>query len=453
MRKNITLLGIIFAALATNGCDSLYWNEKATFDKIQNNKSLVVLTVNEPLVYSTNKTGEKFGIDHDLLSAFAHEYKLKPTFKTYASEKLALEALAKGEGDIVAARIRQESPYVNNQMFIPGPAYDETNLVLYCDKSANVAHVTDLNDKVIAGLKKDLSTENILRLRHFAPSARFNYLENSNTRQLMRDMNQGIYSCIITEALSGEFNARYFSKIEKIATLTGSFPLHWQFNENNKYLAQLSHIWFRKASRRDQITEIRNRYNALLSEVNSRDVRSFIKNYREIFPEFKNLFIQAGKEHSVPWQLAAAVAYQESHWNADAVSFTGVRGIMQLTEETAEHLGIDDRSDPEQSIWAGTKYLKMLLAKFPENLASKDRLALALAAYNIGGAHLEDAQILAAQKKLNPNSWTDLKKVLPLLEDIEIAKSLKYGKARGRETVEFVDRVKGFYSLIVLNSN
>jgi membrane-bound lytic murein transglycosylase F len=84
----------------------------------------------------------------------------------------------------------------------------------------------------------------------------------------------------------------------------------------------------------------------------------------------------------------------------------------------------------------------------PNDLNHKDRLSLALAAYNIGIAHLRDAQGLAEEKGLNPHSWQDLKKVLPKLAEPKYYTQLRYGKARGYETVAFVDRVKSFYNIL-----
>lgn len=450
-RKFIILVGAVVVALSTNGCDSLYWNESQTLENLKGQKEFTVLTVNQPLVYSTNNTGDKFGIDHDLVLSFANTYGLKPRFKVYPNEIAALEALNRGEGDLIAARLRQSNNDLDYNL-IPGPAYEETHLSLVCHKALKVQNLKDLKGLRVVGSNKDLTEDNKLRFQHLAPETNFIYIDSESIRQQMRGINLGKFDCLIGEDKSVDFNIRYFSKLEKITHLTGNFHLHWQFNPNSKDLAQLSHIWFRKASRKDQISEIRNRYLALLSEVDQRDVRNFVKSIQETLPLYKEHFIDAGEEHKVPWQLAAAVAYQESHWNPEARSFTGVRGIMQLTEETALHLGVEDRSDAEQSIWGGTKYLRMLINKMPRHLESKDRLALALAAYNIGWAHLEDAQSLASEKGLNPYSWMDLKQVLPLLENPDIAKNLKYGKARGSETVEFVDRVKGFYNLIILNS-
>jgi len=122
---------------------------------------------------------------------------------------------------------------------------------------------------------------------------------------------------------------------------------------------------------------------------------------------------------------------------------------MQLTEETARHLGVGDRLDTKASIFAAARYLQTLKAKMPQRIAEPDRTWLALAAFNIGIAHLEDARILAQKQKLDPDHWSDVKKTLPLLAQPEYYESAKFGYARGGMPVAFVDRVRAYYDILL----
>lgn len=185
-----------------------------------------------------------------------------------------------------------------------------------------------------------------------------------------------------------------------------------------------------------------------LNSLDRNDISRFFKSIHHTLPLYIKSFKTSATKNKLPWQLIASVAYQESHWDAEAMSFTGVRGLMQLTTETADHMEIEDRSDPHQSIQGGSKYLRYLINKIPNTINSTDRIHLALAAYNIGFGHLRDAQKLAEQLGRNPNSWKELKEVLPLLADNSFSQNLEFGSARGYETVEFVDRVNSFYDLM-----
>jgi membrane-bound lytic murein transglycosylase F len=173
------------------------------------------------------------------------------------------------------------------------------------------------------------------------------------------------------------------------------------------------------------------------------------KKIETTLPEYIQHFKKAAQIYKLPWQLLAAIAYEESAWSPDAKSVTGVIGFMQITKETALFLGIKDRLNVKENIFAGAKYLRFLLHRMPRSLPLKERLSLALVAWNIGLGHLADAKKLARERKLNPNRWSSLKKVLPLLADEDISKKLKYGKARGLEPVHFVSRVMQYYQFLL----
>jgi membrane-bound lytic murein transglycosylase F len=150
----------------------------------------------------------------------------------------------------------------------------------------------------------------------------------------------------------------------------------------------------------------------------------------------------------VDWRLIAAIGYQESHWDAKATSPTGVRGLMMLTEETADRLQIKDRLDARESILGGARYFALLKEALPPRLGEPDRSFLALAAYNIGLGHLEDARILAQKANLNPDKWQDVRQVIAKLADPESFQSLKHGYARGGEAMQLVDNIRNYYDIL-----
>jgi membrane-bound lytic murein transglycosylase F len=175
----------------------------------------------------------------------------------------------------------------------------------------------------------------------------------------------------------------------------------------------------------------------------------FRERIRDVLPDYRKLFFEAQEVTGVEWRLLAAIAYQESQWDRLATSETGVRGLMQLTEETARHLGVADRLDPRASVLGAARYLRDLKSRLPERIGEPDRTWLALAAFNIGLGHLEDARVLAQKQKLNPDLWADVKKTLPLLALPEYYEQAKLGYARGGMPVVFVDRVRGYYDVLL----
>jgi membrane-bound lytic murein transglycosylase F len=131
-----------------------------------------------------------------------------------------------------------------------------------------------------------------------------------------------------------------------------------------------------------------------------------------------------------------------------AVSPGNVRGIMMLTETTADRMNVTDRLDVRQNILAGARYLRLLKDSLPTRIREPDRTWMALAAYNQGPGHLEDARILAQRMNLNPDSWLDLKKTLPLLSRSEYFSTVKHGFARGGEAVILTESVRTYYEIL-----
>jgi membrane-bound lytic murein transglycosylase F len=179
------------------------------------------------------------------------------------------------------------------------------------------------------------------------------------------------------------------------------------------------------------------------------DAAIFRDRVRTDLARYRSLFEQAQAASSIEWRLVAAIAYQESQWDPSATSETGVRGFMQITEETATQLRVADRLDPAAATLAAARYLATLKAKLPARIAEPDRTWLALAAFNIGAGHLEDARVLAQRQKLNPDLWSDVRQALPLLALPEHYELAKNGYARGGMPVVFVDRVRAFHDILL----
>jgi membrane-bound lytic murein transglycosylase F len=265
---------------------------------------------------------------------------------------------------------------------------------------------------------------------------------------LFQDLNNRKYDCVVAENAVGDYYARFYTLLENVSNLTAPYSLSWLIAPHNQDLLRLLQVWYQQASREDEIMRIIDRYKSQLVQLDSLDISEFFRNIDKVLPTYQEAFKTAARKNGLPWQLIASVAYQESHWDPEARSRTGVRGLMQLTMDTANHMDIEDRTDPLQSIRGGSRYLRYLLNKMPKSINFKDRLSLALAAYNIGYAHLRDAQKLAEEMGRNPHSWHHIKEILPLLAKPDYAEKLEYGFARGYETVEFVERVRSFYNLM-----
>ena len=207
----------------------------------------------------------------------------------------------------------------------------------------------------------------------------------------------------------------------------------------------------------DYLTEIRidgsldalsSRYFQEHDHLNSVDVRAFHQTIETKLPRYRAAIKSEAQKHGFDWRFIAAMIYQESHFNPRARSYTGVRGLMQVTRVTADEMGIVDRNDPEQSIRAGVGYLANLYQRFSDVEDRDTRLLLALASYNVGYGHVRDVQDMLRKRGRDPESWVLLRETFPLLRIPEFYRETKYGYARGTEPVRYVDNILAYYDIL-----
>ena len=166
-------------------------------------------------------------------------------------------------------------------------------------------------------------------------------------------------------------------------------------------------------------------------------------------PLYKDSINQVAKEFNLEWELLAAISYQESHWNPWATSPTGVRGMMMLTQRTAAELGVAERTDLYQSLRGGAEYFLDLHSRLPNDIFEPHRTSLALAAYNVGMGHLEDARVLTEKMGGDPHNWMDVTNYLPYLQIKTYYETTKHGYARGAEAVTYVKNIQNYYHTLI----
>jgi membrane-bound lytic murein transglycosylase F len=206
--------------------------------------------------------------------------------------------------------------------------------------------------------------------------------------------------------------------------------------------------WSHTAQAQLFVANLYVKYFAHLGLLNKFDLVMLKVRYQRDLPKYRALFDEAGRWHDIDPLFIAAMSYQESHWDPEATSQTGVRGLMMLTEETASAIGVTDRVDPRQSVFGGTKYLTQLRKQIDGNIDGPDNGYFALAAYNVGLGHVEDAQEVVRRNGQDHTLWSNLRGALPLLAEPAYYTTLKYGKARGAEPVRYVDSIRNYYSLL-----
>ena len=168
----------------------------------------------------------------------------------------------------------------------------------------------------------------------------------------------------------------------------------------------------------------------------------FLSRMNQRLPKWENLFKEAAIQSGLHWTLLAAISYQESHWDPQAISKTGVRGLMMLTQTTAKEVGITKRTDPKQSVFGGSVYFQRLLEQFPESIPRQDKLWMTLAAYNLGFSYLKKARQISKENNKDPNSWEEVSNSLRKMANNEQDQLMT---RRVNEALEYVQKVQLYY--------
>lgn len=182
--------------------------------------------------------------------------------------------------------------------------------------------------------------------------------------------------------------------------------VNWSFaNANDQLAIQASHFLCDNTQVLST-NKLANFYNQnLINDAYSQ--QHFEKALAERLPNYKSSFQEQASTYNHDWQLLVAMGYQESHLNANAVSPTGVQGIMMLTNSTAKAMGVSNRVDPTQSISGGARYLEQMKAEFAD-VPSPDRLWFALASYNMGPAAVKRIQSNLEAAGKDSSSWANV---------------------------------------------
>lgn len=427
---------------ATSGTHGLTELEQA-----RDRGSLVMLTVNGAATYYYGPDGEA-GFDYELASAFADWLGIGLEVIAKPSVADLLPALERGEGDCVAANLSRSPGRVDRVRF--GPAYEEIKpMVVYRRGGHRPDDVEDLADGRLA-IVGGTTYEDLLTRHANGTGLEWESLNEASIEDIFDAISNEEIDYTIIDSNILDLNRRFFPSIREAFAIGESQQLAWATRRgDDDSLAQRMREFFTVMAERGLLADLRQRYYSHVDDYEAVGTFHFMELMRERLPRFRDLFEEAAREQNLDWRLLAAVSYQESHWNPDAVSYTGVRGLMMLTRQTARQLGIDNRRDPAQSVAGGARYLRSLLDRIPDRIDYPDRLWLALAAYNIGFGHLEDARVITQRRGGDPDRWLDVREHLPLLTQERHFSRSRFGYARGYEAVRFVENIRTFYDILV----
>lgn len=390
------------------------------------------------------------GLDHALTRAFASELGVRVRYVFPDSVEGLLADVRAGRVHMAAAALTV-TPERRRMLHFSTPYADVTEQLVYRRGSQRPRSLADVDpgDLHVVASSAEAETLRDLRDKQF-PSLSWQLHTMDGVEPLLAGVDRGDYRLAVAGSHIATLSRRFYPRIAVAFDLGEARPVAWAFPRHTDASLRTAVDRFLGRIQADgQLGRLHARFFGHTGRLNFVDTREFWRQVRDRLPALRPHFEQAAEQTGFDWRLLAAIGYQESHWQADAVSPTGVRGIMMLTRATAQQVGVDNREDAAQSIRGGARYLRIVDRKIPQRIERPDRLWLMLAGYNIGFGHLEDARILTQREGADPDLWMDVKQRLPLLEDPAHHATVRHGYARGREAVDFVDNIRNFYDLLV----
>jgi membrane-bound lytic murein transglycosylase F len=423
----------------------------ASLDELLISGRLIVLTLDGPTIHTTDAdTGAPTGYEIDLVRAFAIDLGVSVRYEVMEDIESLLAALDAGEGHIAAANLTVTEERARLHEF--GPAYRTVREQLVCNDNGPVPTRLDrLPEARIVALEGSSYLDTLQTHARMLGGLEWDEAGAGSAMPLLEQVQADLYDCTLADSHLADFARRRLPDLVVGLDLSQEQSLAWAYDNEIEGLGAALDSWFAGAHATGFLEELDERWFGRFGDFDYVDVAEFINRVETRLPEYEALFRLAADDSPFEWELIAAQSYQESHWDPDAVSATGVEGLMMLTLSTAERVGIEDRTDPRQSIEGGVAYLSDLYRRVPESVTGQDRLWFALAAYNVGMGHMYDTRALAERLGRDKNNWEDLEATLPLLSDPDYYPSLRYGYARGYEPVAYVQKVREYRALLEAN--
>lgn len=407
--------------------------------------SLKVGVLHGPTSYYVGVDGPT-GFELELSQALADKLGVKlELFPSYHLEEL-LQKLDSGQVDFIAGGLTLTQ--LRQGKYRASPPYRWINEVLVFKQGKPwPRELTDLTDTIVV-VKGSSHAETLQQLSQQHPDLNWQQHPTLDADEILQQVVDGNIAYTLTDSNQLALNRRFYPNLSIAFTVRDNLPVSWLLADNkDDSLYAVLIEFFGAMYQGGELIALEDRYFGHIKQFDYVDTLAYIDAIEQVLPKFKPLFIKYAGE--LDWRLLAALSYQESHWDPRATSPTGVRGLMMLTLPTAQQMGVTSRLDPQQSIQGGSRYLHRLVTRIPERIAMPDRLWFALASYNAGWGHVEDARVLTQRQGADPDKWLDVKQRLPLLRQKNIYQTTKYGYARGDEAVAYVENIRRYYDTLL----
>jgi membrane-bound lytic murein transglycosylase F len=387
------------------------------------------------------------GFDYELAKRFADYLGVKLVVSQHTTVDAMFNELDHDKADMLASGLVYNNERLKN--YRAGPEYYSiSQQLVYRQGSARPKSFADIKGTLVVSA----GTAHIPTLEAAGkkfPNLTWSTTDKMSPRDLLQQVENGKLDYTLGDSVTIALMQRVYPRLAVAFDVTEDEPVTWYYRKqpDDDSLSAAMLDFFSQIADDGTLQKLEEKYLGHVGDFDYVDTRTFLNAIDKTLPDLQPLFEKYAQD--IDWRLLAAIAYQESHWDPQAKSPTGVRGVMMLTRATASGLDVDDRTDAEQSIRGGALYLSRLMEKMPDSIPQDEKIWFALAAYNMGYGHMLDARKLTAQQKGNPDSWADVKQRLPMLNQKRYAGRTTYGYARGTQAYNYVENIRRYQLSLV----
>jgi len=439
------LFTAVLVTLLLTGCTS---QPRTLLERIQEDGELVILTRNSPTTYYQGPQGPR-GVEYELVKKFADSLGVRVRIIVPDHFDDIIPMLVRGEAHMAAAGLTVTPTRSKLIRFATG--YQTiTQQLVYRMGEKRPATVEDIIGGQIEVIAGSSHVETLESLKRVHPDLKWQEVRNLDSEEILNLVLEQLVDYTIADSNETTLNQQYFPKLRVAFDISEPQQLAWafQYTEDDS-LHKAANSFIKQIQDSGILDQVLERFYSHADKLGFVGTRLYLRHISKRLPQYQPMFYEAAQRYGLDWRLLAAIGYQESHWRPKARSPTGVRGIMMLTLNTAKQLKISNRLDPYQSIMGGARYFNMIRKRISVRIPEPDRSWMALAAYNVGYGHLEDARKLAQAEGKDADKWIEIKKILPRLSQKKWYKKTRYGYARGREPVMYVENIRSYYDLLV----
>ncbi|MDP6414941.1 MAG: membrane-bound lytic murein transglycosylase MltF, partial [Gammaproteobacteria bacterium] len=383
-------------------------------DEVKALGELRVITRNSPTSFYTGSTGPE-GPEYDLINGFAEHIEVKLKLETSKRFSDLIPAVKSGQAHVAAAGLTPTPERSKHVDF--GPAYqDVRQFIIYKLGTNRPRDIDDLLGKKLEVVAGSSYIETLKDAQRVRPNLIWTENPHADLAELLTAVAEQDIHYTVADSTLYKVYRNYVPEIRVGFEIKMGESLAWAFpKRHDRSLIESAEKYLEKIRQNGEYEKIMDRYYGHTQRFDYVGTRTFIRDYKRLLPSYRDIFKAAGSKNKTDWKLLAAIGYQESHWNPNAVSPTGVKGIMMLTSRTARVMKVNNRTDPSESIYGGAEYLARIRARLPETIMEPDRTWFALAAYNVGYGHLQDAREITRELGEDENSWINVRRSLKLL--------------------------------------